>query len=100
MKSGPTEARNHFSCYLHRLQAGIVQITLCSYTNTLQSLLQDTSSERAGRHGLSPALLTVCYRFSEIGVGAQHRPEENYPMKGMTELGYPKGNILTIIRWC
>lgn len=37
MKSGPTEARNHFACYLHRLQAGIAQITLCSCTNTLQS---------------------------------------------------------------
>lgn len=38
-ESGPAEGRNRFSCYLHRLGAGIVQITLCSCTNTLWSYL-------------------------------------------------------------
>lgn len=36
LEPGCMEARNHFSCYLHRLEAGIVQIILCSCTNVYQ----------------------------------------------------------------
>lgn len=70
------EARSHF-CYLHRLEAGTVQITLCSCINTLQSLLAlsksscSEASERAGRYGSSPDLLIMLLqKMQKIGLGA------------------------------